>query len=114
MAKTTRSPIPKTQREISISQQTPLETGGIGFQPTGNPNTSGDLNRGKQLSFKGDTTKPFSIGIEDIDSSIFYYFKNIKTHNVCLFQFQNYFCSNMTTQNMTIQPETRRSLGCRG
>ena len=77
MAKNSRTPIPKTQREISISQQSPLEQRGGGFQPTGNPNDANNINRGDQISFKGDTTKPFSIGIQDIDESMMYYFTNV-------------------------------------
>jgi hypothetical protein len=76
MAKNSRTPIPKTQRELSISQHTPLEQRGAGFQPTENPNNN-IPNRADQLSFKGDTTKPFSIGIQDIDESIMYYFTNV-------------------------------------
>jgi hypothetical protein len=76
MTKNSRTPIPKTQRELSISQQVPYNQEGPGFQPVGNPN--GDLpNRANQLSFKGDSTKPFSIGIQDIDESIMYYFTNV-------------------------------------
>ena len=77
MAKNSRTPIPKTQREISISQNSPLEQRGEGFQPTGNPNNANNINRGDQISFKGDTTKPFSIGIQDIDESMMYYFTNV-------------------------------------
>jgi hypothetical protein len=77
MAKNSRTPIPKTQREISISQQSPLEQRGEGFQPTGNPNDANNINRGDQISFRGDTTKPFSIGIQDIDESMMYYFTNV-------------------------------------
>jgi hypothetical protein len=74
-----RKPTPKTQREISISQQTPYDQGGPGFQPVGNPNDAefDRSNRGNQLSFKGDTTKPFTVGFEDIDESIMYYFENV-------------------------------------
>ena len=72
-----RKPIPKTQREISISQQEPYQQEGPGFQPTGNPNFANVPNRANQLSFEGDTTKPFSIGIQDIDESIMYYFQNV-------------------------------------
>jgi hypothetical protein len=78
-----RKPVPKTQREISISQQTPLE---------GNPNsavlplpvfqnpqdTATAKNfRAKQVSVKGDTDKPYTIGIGDIDETITYYFNNV-------------------------------------
>jgi len=71
-----KKPIPKTQREISISQQEPYQQGGPGFQPVGNPNAS-EPNRGSKLSFKGDSTKPFSLGIQDIDETIFYYFNEV-------------------------------------
>jgi len=70
-------PTPKSQREISISLQQPYEQQGPGFQPTGNPNPESLTNRGDQTSFRGDNTKPFSIGIQDIDESIMFYFKNI-------------------------------------
>ena len=72
-----RKPIPKTQRELSISQHEPLKEGGPGFQPTGNPNFANVPNRANQLSFSKDTTKPFSIGIQDIDESVMYYFQNV-------------------------------------
>ena len=35
------------------------------------------FNRSEKMSFKDDTTKPFSIGIKDIDESIMYYFNNV-------------------------------------
>ena len=85
----TRKPIPKSQRQISEELQTPLDPGGIGFQPTGNPNAlditkngnaqaSGiEFNRATKFSFKDDKVKPFTIGIEDIDNSILYYFQNV-------------------------------------
>jgi hypothetical protein len=84
-----RKPIPKSQRKISEDLQTPLSEGGIGFQPTGNPNdrtitnnpteqaTGIEHNRALKYSFKGDTVKPFTVGIEDIDNAVFYYFQNI-------------------------------------
>ena len=56
-----RKPIPKTQKEISDSQIAPYDKAGLG-----NPNdaTLDPLNnRALQFSFKGDTVKPFSIGI---------------------------------------------------
>jgi hypothetical protein len=70
-----RKPIPKTQKEISDSQIAPYDKAGLG-----NPNdaTLDPLNnRALQFSFKGDTVKPFSIGIQDIDEAIVYYFNNI-------------------------------------
>jgi hypothetical protein len=72
-----RKPIPKTQREISISQQEPYQQGGPDFSPPGNPNKDGGLNRSEQLSFKGDDTKPFTLGIQDIDEAIYYYFTEV-------------------------------------
>jgi hypothetical protein len=69
-----RKPIPPTQRELSLKQHT-------AFDPEqGNPNSfveDGKTNRSLNLSFKDDTTKPFSVGIKDIDEAIFYYFQNI-------------------------------------
>ena len=87
-------PIPKTQREISISLQEPykpsdppflLDEDGnqipnfnaAGFNYTGNPNPTTPSNRADQISFKGDTVKPFSIGLEDLDWAIMYYFQNV-------------------------------------
>ena len=67
-------PIPKTQKEISKDlQPEPYDT------ERANPNDAqyDPSNRGNQLSFRGDTVKPFNVGIQDIDESIMYYFKNI-------------------------------------
>jgi hypothetical protein len=72
-----RKVTPKTQREISVSLQEPLTPGGIGFSPTGNPNNADNVNRATQQSFRDDTVKPFSIGLEDLDWAIMYYFQNV-------------------------------------
>ena len=68
-------PTPKTQREISVEQH--IST----YVPAGNPNYAdpnvSGVNRALQTSFKNDTTKPFSIGIKDIDEAVFYYFENV-------------------------------------
>jgi hypothetical protein len=72
MAKQGRTPIPKSQEEISNSLITPYDE-----LNRGNPNTRTTLNRGEQLSFRDDTTKPFSLGIQDIDEAIFYYFDHV-------------------------------------
>jgi len=72
-----RKVTPKTQREISESLQEPLTPGGPGFSPTGNPNDANGVNRANQTSFKDDTVKPFSVGLEDLDWAIMYYFQNI-------------------------------------
>jgi hypothetical protein len=72
-----RKVTPKTQREISESLQEPFTPGGPGFAPTGNPNDANSVNRATQTSFKDDTTKPFSVGLEDLDWAIMYYFQNV-------------------------------------
>ena len=75
-----RKPIPKTQREISEDLITPfdIERGNPYAQVNPNENETGiDFNRSTKLSFKGDTSKPFSIGIQDLDEAVFYYFQNI-------------------------------------
>ena len=74
-----RKPIPKTQKEISISQENPYipPVGAPGFSPMGSPNSDNPVNRAEQTSFKDDTVKPLSIGIQDIDESVMYYFQNI-------------------------------------
>ena len=74
MATKGRTPIPKTQREISVSQHTSTDP------QMGNPNSdyaSVNNNRALNTSFKGDTVKPFSIGIQDIDEAILYYFVEV-------------------------------------
>lgn len=71
MATKGRIPIPKTQAEITNEFIKPFD------KTRGNPNQPQDLNRGNKNSLRDDTTKPFSIGIKDIDESIFYYFQNV-------------------------------------
>lgn len=84
MPKQTRKPVPKTQKEISVGLQTPHD-------PTvGNPNNPDQFsihpdinqsgipfNRSEKMSRRGDTYKQFTVGLEDIDESIFYYFNNV-------------------------------------
>lgn len=71
MATQGRKPIPKSQTEIS-------QEGIVPYSPTdANPNELTQTGRGYKFSFKGDTVKPFSIGIKDIDESIMYYFQNV-------------------------------------
>ena len=77
MAQRGKKPIPKTQREISISQQEPYVNPDTG-ETRGNPNDSANLNnRGKQTSFRNDDVKPFELGFKEIDESIFYYMENV-------------------------------------
>jgi len=69
-----RKPIPKTQKQLGNEQVTPT------YQQAGNPNNFNPTpqnNRALNTSFKGDTTKPFSVGLQDIDEAIFYYFQNV-------------------------------------
>ena len=74
-----RKPIPKTQKEISKQLQEPYNppVGSPGFSSTGNPNDADMTNRANQTSFKDDTVKPLSIGLEDLDWAIMYYFQNV-------------------------------------
>ena len=79
-----RKPIPKSQKEISDGLQ-------VATDPLmGNPNEPNEysqfpnvnqsgvpFNRSEQMSRKGDTYKEFTVGIQDIDEAIFYYFENV-------------------------------------
>ena len=84
-----RKPNPKSQRQISNDQIEPYVFPDTG-ESLGNPNipsnfnqfTSNEqngisFNRSEQMSFKGDTTKPFTVGLQDIDESIMFYFQNV-------------------------------------
>lgn len=78
-----RKPVPKTQREISIAQQSPLLNNPNNavlplpvFQNPENPATAKNY-RAEQISVKGDTTKDYTVGIGDIDETIAYYFNNV-------------------------------------
>ena len=68
-----RKPIPKTQKEISNSLVTPYDAA------RGNPNdiVPSPKLRANQTTFRGDTTKPFSLGLEEHDEVIMYYINNI-------------------------------------
>tara|TARA_R110000782_G_scaffold35356_4_gene84444 strand:+ start:2958 stop:3965 length:1008 start_codon:yes stop_codon:yes gene_type:complete len=83
-----RKPIPKTQKEISKNLQKPYDAIRGNANISSNPNESEtgiQFNRSEKLSFKGDTTKPFKIGIQDLDEAVFYYFQNV----IRPFVFQN-------------------------
>ena len=94
-----RKPIPKTQKEISNSLVTPFD------QRQGNPNDAepDKNNRALQTSFKGDTTKPFTVGLQDIDEAIFYYFQNVIKPTV----YQN--GENLTVPVLYASPEKWKS-----
>ena len=76
MAVKGRKPIPKTQREISNSLITPYDKEN-GNPNLANPNLDNEVNRSQQISFRGDTTKPFSVSIQDIDEAVFYYLREV-------------------------------------
>ena len=71
----TRKPIPKSQRELS-NDLSGANTSLLGNPNLADPNFAGP-NRSLQNSFEGDTVKPFTIGIQDIDEAIMYYFQNV-------------------------------------
>ena len=83
MANEIRKPVPKNQRQLSIQQQDPLlENPNSAITPLpqfqNNPNPAVDnAFRGNEISLRGDTAKPFNVGIKDIDESINYYFENV-------------------------------------
>jgi hypothetical protein len=84
-----KKPTPKSQKEISNNLVNPYinpETG----ETRGNPNipsefdqfdkndqTGIDFNRSEKLTFRGDTVKPFTLGLQDIDEAIHYYFNTV-------------------------------------
>jgi len=71
MAQRQNKPTPKSQRQISNEFVKPYDA------QMGNPNEAVGNNRGTKLSWRGDNTKPFTVGIKDIDEAILYYFQNI-------------------------------------
>lgn len=88
MAEQGKTPIPKSQREISKGLHEPYYENEVG-----NPNNVTkyatsladartnnqvvDPDRASRISQKGDTWKPFTIGIKDLDEAIKYYFDNV-------------------------------------
>ena len=84
-----RKPQTKSQRQISNEQVEPYvnqETG----ETLGNPNqpssfdqftkteqSGNEFNRSEKMSFRNDTTKPFTVGIQDMDESVMYYFNEV-------------------------------------
>jgi len=67
----TRKPTPKTQKQISREQHVATSV------EYGNPNNRVQPNRSQQTSWKDDNVKPFSVGIQDIDEAVFYYFGEV-------------------------------------
>lgn len=67
-----RKQTPKSQRQISVDQHIPE------YPELGDPNLATPVdNRGTRHSWKDDNVKPFTIGIQDIDEAVFYYFNNV-------------------------------------
>jgi hypothetical protein len=66
-----RKPTPKSQKEISESQHK------AHYSQYGNPNKRVKTSRANQTSWKGDNVKPFTVGIQDIDEAVFYYFNEV-------------------------------------
>jgi len=66
-------PIPKNAAQISQEQVIPY------LKDQGKPvsDTVFSKNRGKDISFRGDTVKDVSVGLEDLDYAVLYYFENI-------------------------------------
>jgi len=71
MAQRQNKPTPKTQQQLSNEFVKPYDAN------MGNPNLATKSNRGTKISWRGDNTKPFTVGIQDIDESIMYYFQNV-------------------------------------
>ena len=73
-------PIPRNIVQVEQSQITPyLASQG---KPDSDEGTVFSRNRAKDLSFKGNKIKDISIGLDDIDGAIQYYFENIIKPNV--------------------------------
>jgi len=80
MAEHGKIPRPKTQKEILLSNpvQDTYKNPENG-ETTGNPNRAfpDKNNRGNQVSFRDDNTKPFVLGLKENDEAIFYYLENV-------------------------------------
>lgn len=81
-----QKPKNKTQDEIYNSQVSPYVDAGLSnpnYKENPNEKETGiEHNRGNKVSYKDNTVKPFSIGIQDIDEAIFYYFNNVIQPNI--------------------------------
>lgn len=86
MAEQGKTPIPKSQREISNSLRPEAYTGNdpnsftkgnraVGDNRLNNQTVNPD--RANQISQKGDSWKPLTIGIKDLDETIKYYFDQV-------------------------------------
>ena len=71
-------PLPRSVVEVLQPQITPY----IQDKPDSNEGTVFSKNRAKDLSFKGNKIKDISVGLEDLDGAIQYYFDNVIRPNV--------------------------------
>ena len=75
-----RKPIPKKQKQVSKGLQDAFDITRGNPNQSENPNESQtgiDFNRGHKLSMKNDSSKLLTIGIQDLDEAVFYYFDNV-------------------------------------
>jgi len=72
-------PIPKNQSEVTQQVINPPYLANLGTPVS---ETVFDHNRGIDYSSKGDTVKNISVGLQDIDEAIMYYFENVIKPNV--------------------------------
>lgn len=78
MAKSRLKPLPKTPLDISQEEIKPYLTN----EGKAISQTPFNRNKGYDYSMKDDEVKDISIGLEDIDNAIMYYFKNVIKPNV--------------------------------
>jgi len=71
-------PIPRNQSEVTQAELSPPYLN----QGRAISETSFSKNRGTDYSLKDDTVKDISIGLEDIDNAVLYYFENVIKPNV--------------------------------
>jgi len=69
-------PIPKSQPKLLDELIEPYDLAGLSKPPVK------EFKRGEQTSMKGDTVKLMTVGLQDIDSSIIYYFENVIRPNI--------------------------------
>lgn len=85
MAEEGKTPIPKSQLEISNDYVQSRQTYGVPNEFIPLPSTADNRTneqvvnpaRASQISVADDTSKPFTIGLRDIDETIKYYFDNV-------------------------------------
>ena len=79
MAPRNTKPIPKNASEITREQLEAYTSNQDGLPVS---ETAFSRNRGTDYSMKNDTVKDISIGLQDIDNAIMYYFNNVIKPNV--------------------------------